>query len=396
MNDISNGLTDTRRNFLRRAVLAGGVWSAVGGAAFRTGKVQAAEPADAHSMSSKEAVPKVGILVFEGVQIIDFAGPYEVFGEAGYEVFTVGEHIEPLNANMNLTITPRYSFANAPTLDVLVTPGGNVGNSVLTDPVLEWITRTSAKTQHTLSVCNGAFFLAKAGLLKGLSATTYYGAIETLARALPDTKVVSDRRFVDNGHIITTAGLSSGIDGALHVVSKLSGRATAQMVALNMEYDWKEDSTYARASLADYPVRRIFGSHLRLELPATEKAKVESTQGDRNVWETRWMIETTRTPAAIAAALGAIITERGGWTPHGLRSDAGTHDGNGNGNGAGAAAGARATASAGTTSALVATTHSTQQWTFADTAGAQWRGMLTTSAAESANTIRAALVVSRA
>jgi putative intracellular protease/amidase len=364
-NSLANPLADTRRAFLRRAAFTVGALGAAAGTSFRTGKVRAAESGENHPMPTREAVPKIGILVFEGVQIIDFAGPYEVFGEAGYDVFTIGASRSPLNTVADLTITPRYSFADAPQPDVLVTPGGNVGQSVLTDPVLEWITRISAKTQHTLSVCNGAFFLGKAGLLKGLSATTYYGAIDDFARALPDTKVVSDRRFVDNGHIITTAGLSSGIDGALHVVSKLSGRAAAQMIALNMEYDWKENSTYARASFADYPIRRIFGSRLRLDLPAPEKSKVESTQGDRNVWETRWLIDTSRTAAAMAALLGSIITERGGWKLQDSKS-----------NGPGAA--------------------TTRQWSFANSQGAQWRGTLNTSAAGSVGTVRATLAVTRA
>ena len=205
MNDDTYRLRDTRRSFIRRAALMAGALGAGAGTSFRTDAVRAAEP-------TLPAVPKVGIMVFEGVQIIDFAGPYEVFGEAGYDVFTIGPTKSPLTTVMNLTITPRYSFADAPAVDVLLTPGGDVGPPVLTDRVIEWIVRTSAQTKHTLSVCNGAFFLGKAGLLKGLSATTYYGAIEHLAHELPDTKVVSDRRFVDNGHIITTAGLSSGID----------------------------------------------------------------------------------------------------------------------------------------------------------------------------------------
>src|SRR5207245_8921403 len=101
-----------------------------------------------------------------------------------------------------------------------------------------------------MSVCNGAFILASAGLLDGLTATTTSGLIEKLRAEYPKTKVVDDRRFVDNGRIITAGGLSSGIDGALHVVSKMLGNGTAQAVALALEYDWRPGAGFARGALA--------------------------------------------------------------------------------------------------------------------------------------------------
>ncbi len=106
-------------------------------------------------------------------------------------------------------------------------------------PTLKWVTDTNARTTLTMSVCNGAFILASAGLLDGLTATTTSGNIPRLKAEYPKTKVVDDQRFVDNGRIITTAGLSAGIDGAVHVVSRTLGQGTAQRVALAEEYDWK-------------------------------------------------------------------------------------------------------------------------------------------------------------
>ncbi len=196
---------------------------------------------------------KVAILIFEGVQIIDYTGPYEVFGQAGFNVYTVGEKPGTLTTSMGMRVTPNYTFDNAPIPDVLVTPGGNVdtGNAV----VVEWVKTVAQKSKQVMSVCNGAFWLAKAGLLEGQSATTFHAVIDALRESAPHTKVVSDKRYVDNGKVITTAGLSSGIDGALYLVNKMQGFGAAQAVALGMEYNWDPKSTYARAALADKPIR---------------------------------------------------------------------------------------------------------------------------------------------
>ena len=265
------------------------------------------------SSAAIQAQPKVAILVFEGVQIIDFAAPYEVFGQAGYDVFTVAASTAPLNTNMNLVITPRYSFANAPKPDVLLIPGGSIRKTMRDNVTIEWLRSYSEGTRQTISVCNGAFFLAAGHLLDGLSATTYYNAIDDLKSGFPAVNVVSDRRFVDNGHIVTTAGLSSGIDGALHIVSKLSGRAAAQMAALNMEYNWREDASYARASFADRHLRRIFGGRLQLDLP-DRKSFLESTTGDRGSWEMRWLVLGAGPASGVTQAIGDTIARNSDWT----------------------------------------------------------------------------------
>jgi hypothetical protein len=132
--------------------------------------------------------------------------------------------------------------------------------------------------------------------------------------------VVSDRRFVDNGKVITTAGLSSGIDGALHVVGRISGPGRAQLAALNMEYDWKPDGRYARASFADAPVRRLFGRSLALPLPAPERAEVSSTGGDVDRWEVVWSVATVRARELVARDVVAAIEERASWKRAGAAS----------------------------------------------------------------------------
>jgi putative intracellular protease/amidase/copper(I)-binding protein len=255
---------------------------------------------------------RVAILIFDGVQIIDYTGPYEVFGQAGLDVFTVAAGPQPITTSMGMKVTPHHSLADAPDADVLLIPGGDVGSTERDANVIAWIRERSSRAEYVVSVCNGAFILAKTGLLDGLTATTYYGLIEGLSATAPKVKVVKDRRYVDNGKYITTAGLSSGIDGSLYVISRLFGKARAQMTALNMEYDWKPDSTYARASLADRRIHRVFGVGLRIDAPPGARARVLSTEGTSRVWEVRWQIEGETSPAAVLALLGARLA--GHWT----------------------------------------------------------------------------------
>jgi putative intracellular protease/amidase len=208
---------------------------------------QAATPA---SQTPAKPPKKVAILIFDGVQIIDYTGPYEVFGQAGLQVFTAAVTAAPITTNMGMKVTPHYALDEAPAADVLLIPGGGVIATQQDPRVLKWIQERSKLAEYVISVCNGAYILAKTGLLDGLTATTTAGLIDGLATVAPKVNVVRDQRYVDNGKFITTAGLSSGIDGALYVVSKLFGKGQAQLTALGMEYDWKGDSKYARASLA--------------------------------------------------------------------------------------------------------------------------------------------------
>ena len=190
---------------------------------------------------------KVAILVFDAVEIIDFSGPYEMFGTAGCDVYTVAASHHTVTSAMGLAIQPKYSFEDAPAPDVLVIPGGGVRGASTDSATLAYIRRVTATDRQTMSVCNGAFILANTGLLDGLSATTTRGNIPRLAADYPKIKVVKDRRYVDNGHLITTAGLSAGIDGALHVIAKLFGDDAARQVAYAQEYAWKEGTTAAAA-----------------------------------------------------------------------------------------------------------------------------------------------------
>jgi transcriptional regulator GlxA family with amidase domain len=173
----------------------------------------------------------------DGVEILDFAGPMEVFSYAGFHVFTVSKTKAPIITQGILKITPDYSIDDAPSADIMAFFGGNTGPSSTDSSVLAWIKGRRNSTSYFFSVCTGAFIIGRAGLLDSLTATTFHSSIESLRNALPNTKVLSDVRFVDNGKVITTAGISAGIDGALHLVEKLKGEEIAKETAAYMEYD---------------------------------------------------------------------------------------------------------------------------------------------------------------
>ncbi len=191
----------------------------------------------------------VGILVFEDVEVLDFCGPFEVFSVAGrqispgaFSVFTVGQTLGPLSARNGLSVNPKYTLAEAPTIDVLLVPGGLGTRPLMHDAqVIEWIGQRARAAELVLSVCTGALLLAKAGLLDGLSATTHHGAIELLREVAPRTTVRDDVRFVDNGRVIASAGVAAGIDMSFHVVDKLLGREIATATARHIEYPWSPE-----------------------------------------------------------------------------------------------------------------------------------------------------------
>ena len=246
---------------------------------------------------------RVAILLFDGAEIIDYAGPWEAFGEAGFEVFTVAEKKQPISATFGQKVLPDYTFADSPAADILLVPGGGVRNAVQDAALIEWVKKTTQATPHVMSVCTGAFILARAGLLDGLGATTVSHALDDLAKAAPKARVVHDQRFVDNGKIVTTAGLSSGIDGAFHLIATIKGLGTAQATALGMEYRWDPDSKFARAALAD----RYFP-----EIDDVD-AEILSTKGDTDHWEARALLSKPSSSTAILDLLGKRLSAT---TPH--------------------------------------------------------------------------------
>ena len=267
-----------------------------------------ANQAQASAQPQQKAPRNLAILIFDGVQIIDYTGPYETFGHVytgdgpTFNIYTVSEKANAITTSMGMSVNPKYSFENAPEPDLLVVPGGGVKGQLENPNVIRWIQEKSKRAEIVMSVCNGAYILAKAGLLDGLEATTTAGLISGLRQAAPKTRVVEDKRFVDNGKIITTAGLSSGIDGSLHVIERLFGRGTAQMAALGMEYNWDPDSKFARAALADrymrfnYDVKVLEGGWRPL-----------SREGNREQWENKWSVTTESSAAELLESVNNTI-----------------------------------------------------------------------------------------
>lgn len=189
----------------------------------------------------------VAVLLFDDVEVLDFAGPFEVFSVAGrrdgldpFHVYTVAEAARPVLARNELSVNPRYTIQNCPPPAILVVPGGfgtrrEMHNSV----VLEWIERVAATNEITFSVCTGALLLGRAGLLDGQRATTHFGALRELEQAAPLATVAANVKVVDNGRIVTSAGISAGIEAALHLVGRLMGMEHAIETARYMEYDWE-------------------------------------------------------------------------------------------------------------------------------------------------------------
>lgn len=186
----------------------------------------------------------VAILLFDEVEVLDFAGPFEVFNVAArikgepavFNVYTLAAQAQ-ISARGGLLVTPHYTLADYPPPDILLVPGGWGTRPLLHDTaLLEWLQKQGADVELLLSVCTGSIVLGKAGLLDNLSATTHHSVFDLLREHAPRTTVVEDARFVDNGRVITSGGISAGIDMALHVVARLLGEDHAEATASYMEY----------------------------------------------------------------------------------------------------------------------------------------------------------------
>ncbi len=188
----------------------------------------------------------LAILLFDNAEVLDFCGPFEVFAVAGrqskqcaLDVFTVAEKPGPVLARHGLSVNPHYTLASCPRPDILLVPGGIGSRQQITnEPLIDWIRSTAEDAELVLSVCTGALLLAKAGLLEGLEMTTHHVAYDLLREMVPNGTVHEDRRFVDNGKLVTSAGISPGIDMSLHIVERLLGKEVATAKARQMEDVW--------------------------------------------------------------------------------------------------------------------------------------------------------------
>jgi transcriptional regulator GlxA family with amidase domain len=189
----------------------------------------------------------VAILIFDEVEVLDFCGPFEVFGVTGvrdqgerpFHVYTVAEKAGPVLARNGLSVNPGFTFANCPPPDILLVPGGRgTRREIHNEALVNWVRAQAGRVELLLSVCTGALILAQAGLLDGLSATTHFLAFDELRVLAPNTTLCPNERYVDNGKIVLSAGVSAGIDMALYIVGRLLGEERANETARYIQYDY--------------------------------------------------------------------------------------------------------------------------------------------------------------
>jgi putative intracellular protease/amidase len=214
---------------------------------------------------------------------------------------------------LGLKVTPDASFAAAPPLDVLLVPGGDISDAEGTAALLSFVQARSHSSREVLSVCTGAFILAGAGVLDGLEATTFTPRLTELARRYPSVRVVKDVRWTDNGRIITSAGLSSGIDAALHVVDRLRGVEQARSVALHLEYDWKPEGGFVRSRMAD---RYLSKSDLQkaVDWPKDIVLSQRVSIGDEQYWQSRFDVKSSTPADDLMRRIGRGLDSLPGWT----------------------------------------------------------------------------------
>ncbi|HEY2847911.1 MAG TPA: DJ-1/PfpI family protein [Pyrinomonadaceae bacterium] len=198
-----------------------------------------------------DKIRSVHILIFEDVEVLDFCGPFEIFCVAGrrsdaqpFDVSAVAGDRRPVITRGGLSVNPKFSFADCPSTDLLLIPGGPGTRVLMNDnDAVRWIQDRAAKAELVLSVCSGALLLGRAGLLDGLAATTHCGAMDELRDAAPNTVLEPTKRIVDNGRVIVSAGVSAGLDLSLYVVERLLGSDHANETARYVEYDWRGSSS---------------------------------------------------------------------------------------------------------------------------------------------------------
>jgi len=190
----------------------------------------------------------IGIYIYHHAEVLDFAGPFEVFSTASrlstptgyFNVFMIAENKEIVKARGNFLVYPHYDINDHPSLDALMVVGGVHSPELSKKHIIDWISRTADRTDYVASVCTGAFLLAEAGLLSGLKVTTHWEDIDDLQACYPALTVLPSQRWVDEGKFITSGGISAGIDMSLHLVEKFKDRELAQKTAKQMDYDWNE------------------------------------------------------------------------------------------------------------------------------------------------------------
>ncbi|WP_323001940.1 DJ-1/PfpI family protein [Denitromonas sp.] len=195
----------------------------------------------------------VGLYLYDDVEVLDFAGPFEVFSTASrvalrrrpdapapFRVVTVARDKGPVRARAGLPVLPEATLADHPPLDVLIVPGGAEQDERGEPALMAWLRAQAAQVEVLASVCTGAFLLAGAGLLDGRRVTTHWEDVAELASGFPALRVVDTGRWIDDGDIFTSAGIAAGIDMSLHLVARLADAKLAMATARQMDYHWQD------------------------------------------------------------------------------------------------------------------------------------------------------------
>lgn len=187
----------------------------------------------------------IGIYIYENAEVLDFAGPFEVLSTAKrlasnqWNICLIGESKEIISTRGNFLVTPHYDINKHPILDVLIVVGGDHTLELCKSNIITWIHNVSKKSKYTLSVCTGAFLLAEAGLLENKKVTTHWEDISTLRLNYRNMTVIDDKRWIQDGKFLTSAGISAGMDMCLMLVSIIESTALAHQTARQMEYQWQ-------------------------------------------------------------------------------------------------------------------------------------------------------------
>jgi len=196
----------------------------------------------------------VAILVYEGAEVLDFSGPFEVFAvtselneDALFDVSIVAATLAPVRSVNGMLVTPNKTYADLPNPHILVVAGGSGSRKAMLDPeLLAWTKEAAQTAEVVLSICSGARILGALGMLADREVTTHHQVFDHLQEIEPTARLNHNARFVDTGRIITTGGISAGIDGSFHVVARLLGQSIAEKSAAYMEYSWSPTMDYAR------------------------------------------------------------------------------------------------------------------------------------------------------
>jgi len=194
----------------------------------------------------------IGIYIYENAEVLDFSGPFEVLSTANrlanknWNIFLVGETASVIKARGGFLVQPQYCFNSHPPIDILIVVGGIHTDEVNKTNVISWVAKTALHANKVISVCTGAFILAEARLLDNMTVTTHWEDIADLKQTYPMLNVVDNKRWVTDDNIITSGGISAGIDMSLYLVSQLENIALAEKTAKQMEYYWQRSPEISR------------------------------------------------------------------------------------------------------------------------------------------------------